>query len=1324
MANYVLGLQAGAAKGNEATFDGQPMEAGMHLRWSFVAALGFPPGGFWLCRRLAAKSDDKRIPPPELQPCDKQTGDSKDTYAVTTEMVAGRGVNPPCTTGPEWGKQDAQGWQCWGVPFTPPITKLNWPARYFGAPNPATAPPAVVEIDDVKEARKRLGTLKLAAGLTTAQEDQELLKLRAELLRLVFGYPAILLGNVPMPASPAGANAPKLNISVMQQLLLLALDPYFARVMGLYFVDKTAQPGIKYDYAIVGFWGATPSQNPVVYPGLAPAAPLARGTFAYNGVNIQAGTGGTSLWRWTKLDAQGNYIGQTDPTAPPAAQTAANAAVQGISQANQPPAMLLATTLSGGFPFFAPPPQVTFGLSQTGPTVDIEVAGQGTIQALSGGNVVATANFNSTALTIVTVTSSSPVDAIDQIVVTGTGGVFEVAECVAIGGLRMHPVGSATIGTQFAIIHAPGPIHAIPAPDRPFTTYLHRQADIDTATLKLVNHSLYDVTWPAPATPSPQTGNPVSDPMSLPPPTQPIGFVAERSDGAHNASAERLPGWITTRSAPTPTGSPITTSSLYRLVDSLRPDPVTGWSHRIAAFDLFGVRSQWSPWSAPRGVEKIAAPPTSLRILQFDNTPGGGGAAAADGSSWDGGTLRMLTNWSASRYLMYPDGKTARATVESIDTNGISTGVLTTYDLPIKPPTIHALTVTSVQTTAQPDGNGYTVDIRTQPALHALGDNDPSQLLMVTLPDGSQDRYVVRPLHQTSSSSSPVVARIVAGDASRIIASTSDYIGQPAYLVNGYGAKFAFSVPVTVPIDQKTVRFQVSLTASLEDPFQPSDLIVDPNGVNVPPRPMPQSAILIGHAAQRLTPPAPPIPTHSVDHLYYDPADATGMAGVTLPFTTPAGSGISGYLLERAPVRSIALSDVQRRIALIKAGTGNVTNNNPVVLDSGTPRADLAAWISALSTWIDCYNAQHATSFTVDTVLNDANAQRAFIEHFYNGLLDDELRALGDVADNSPGYVRVTPKPVLPSTTLSDEVIGTGYGRTLYRLSTVNAAGSPSDTSTGSAGPWYTRIVTPPRPPVLYKVQPTESSILVTWALDANPDVAGYLVYRGPTVESLADLRFFGADWTHPAPLSALPTVAINPKVNPSLAFVQGTGTPPNIDSRIVGFVPDPRLCARDYQGSDMAEIALPAGPPPDEVNGIYRLTDFSASAAPLAQPGFNYWTTPLVGGIAQMVTDSPTQTRLTGLRIGLGRGVPVVVVATWSGQVRVLGQVPNRRAGFIDGVNGSSAPLDGNAIAAAPPPGTTDPNAYAVVSVDIFGNRSAPSSVFAGQMLVLATTP
>ena len=51
MANLSLALQGGVALGTEQTFDGQPMQAGTHLRWSFVSAMGFPPGGFQMWRR-------------------------------------------------------------------------------------------------------------------------------------------------------------------------------------------------------------------------------------------------------------------------------------------------------------------------------------------------------------------------------------------------------------------------------------------------------------------------------------------------------------------------------------------------------------------------------------------------------------------------------------------------------------------------------------------------------------------------------------------------------------------------------------------------------------------------------------------------------------------------------------------------------------------------------------------------------------------------------------------------------------------------------------------------------------------------------------------------------------------------------------------------------------------------------------------------------------------------------------------------------------------------------------------------------------------------
>src|SRR5689334_12452980 len=59
----ILGLQGARATGAEPTFDDQPMQAGTHLRWAFAPELGFPPGGFQLCRRVA-RPDDTRIRPP------------------------------------------------------------------------------------------------------------------------------------------------------------------------------------------------------------------------------------------------------------------------------------------------------------------------------------------------------------------------------------------------------------------------------------------------------------------------------------------------------------------------------------------------------------------------------------------------------------------------------------------------------------------------------------------------------------------------------------------------------------------------------------------------------------------------------------------------------------------------------------------------------------------------------------------------------------------------------------------------------------------------------------------------------------------------------------------------------------------------------------------------------------------------------------------------------------------------------------------------------------------------------------------------------------
>jgi hypothetical protein len=1434
--NIVLALQGGVADGSEPTFDGQPMQKGVHLRWSFLAAIGFPPGGFWLCRRAAVKGE-KIIPPPPSaaqlagtvqtaavaapadnaiaettaagawqavmrQPCQSvqlagcaapgcdeviietfsrnadgvltvtgrrvvQVEQGAFRIVVQATSIAGLRVlgagsveecgcgplqPPDCgggtggnggTTGgtgpgsgsgkPVWGQTNDSGWQCWGVPFTLPVTNTHWPARYFGAPDPATSSPAALALADLAEARRRLGSLKLGAGLTAAEQHTGLLQLRAELERLVEGFPNTLLNEVPLPASTqSGASAPNLNINVMQELLLLALDPYFARVLGLYFVDEQAAPGIAYDYCITGYWGVTPCDNLVIYPGLAPAAPLARGAATFGGITIAPLGSETSLWRWTKFDASGSYNPRVDPTAPAYVQNAANAIAGGLTQAQQPQALLLAAAPPSFWIPFTAVPQLSIALAQLAAQLDVALAGSGTLQGLSDGAVVASAGFNSTQLQTVTLNAASAAQPIDAIQIIGALFASINGYVIAIGAITLHPLSPDAIGTRLAIMPPPVAIMPVAASDQPVTTFRHRQADVDMAALKLVPSSLFDVVWPAPAAAATGPGNPVTAPLQLPPPTTPIGFVAQREDSGVAGSAAALPGWIATRSAPAPAqNAGVNSANLYRLVDSQLPDPVQGWRHRVAGFDLFGARGSWSAWSAPRGVEKIAAAPTAMRIRQFDNSAAGGGAAAADGSAWVGGSLNLIVNWAGAAFMMYPDIATARITVASVDAAGATTGTLTTGDLAVPAPVINRLTVASITPTPAitPGQLSYSLEIQTTPPLTALASTDPGQMLVLSLPDGSLDRYAVRPAVSASApanAAGPVVAVVKAGSYARIVTNLADYIGQPAFLVQGYGVNPILPVPISVPIAQQTARAQVSVTGSTQNPFLAGEQIVDPNG-NLPNRPEPASVPMLFSGPQRLLPAAPPpvpppaIPVHQVSHLYYRPANANGQASQTLPSTTPAVTGVSGYVLQREPVRSLTLADVKRRNTL---SPPNPADPNPVVLDAGVARADLAAWIATIDPWLNAfnalqaYNAAHATppvaytALDATTLLSNTAGQRAFIEHFYGGLLDDELCALADLPANSPGYVRVNAQPFPPETSIADTVDGSGYGRTLYRLAAVNPAGSFS-AATNSAGPWYTTIVTPPRPPVLYKLQPTETAIIVAWALDTNPDVAAYAVYRAGSVTDLADLRYFGADPTHPSAAATLPAVHYNTQSSPALSFVQGTGG--NIDPRLIGFVPDPRLCARDYIGSDMGEVVLPAGTAPDTVNGVFRLCDYMPALGPTGQLAFNYWTPPAVGGIAQLVTNSATQTRLTGLRIGLGRGVPVVVVASWGNTVKALGTVPIRRAAFID-----SAPAsDPNAIAGAPPPETTGLNAYAVLAIDIFGNRSAASSPFAAQMLM-----
>jgi hypothetical protein len=1256
------------------------------------------------------------------------TGDGGGTGNGTGSVVGtGWGPGPP-----EWGPPDECGWQLWGEPFTLPVTRANWPARYTGALDPSTHPDPVVANRDITECGNRLGALDLLKGMSSSAEQQYFGQLRDECVRLVQGWPATPNYAVGTDASDDGTAAPQLSLSLVSQLQMSALNPYLARVLGLYFVDTHADPKTEYQYCIVGLWAQkVPPQ--ILSPGGAPTGALARGTAHFDGMTITANPSVSHLFAW-----QSDGSGSSQPPAqiqgvPAAVAAAFTAATATLAPTARPPALLGAQVNPPGWPFFLQPldPTVcTIVLNTPVSEVAVSIAGQGTVAAFSNGTQVATVQVSATSLTWYPLAAPDPSAApIDRITVVDTGGA---GSAVVIGSVASSPVTGANVGVRYALVNvpaataAPGPMPAPAAPAQPVTIFRRRTADVDPSTLTIKPSSFFEVQWVSPPlAAADQQGDPVTDPAALPPPRRTVAYLAQRGDGNLNHPVA-VPRIITATPQPTPADSPLLpAAAILRFVDSALPDPTNGYQHRTAGIGLFGQLGAWSDWSDARGVEHIAAAP-SLRLViggatqsSFDNSPAGGGAPdnAANPSAWVGGTLRAVASWTGSSLLAYPDARTARLTITALD--GANT-VLATHDFNIPASSVQAYTLS--QLVPDPDPTKGVTYAVTTPPLTPIAATDPAASLTLTgtLADGTAitERFVVRPGPADPSgpikSAGAVVATLLGGKGSRVVTNPSAFLNQPAYLVSGVSVPISPTVPLSVPIADTTASGEAVVGVSTKTPFQPAEQIVDPNtGAS---RSEPQSNTVVFIGAQQLTPPQPQavdqgVPTHIVHHLFYDPADFNGNAGYTLPFDVSDQQGVLGYLLDRAPAHSLFIADLKRRL------TAGLLDPNPAIAG----RADLQTWIDALPAWLSAYNQRNGTSLTQAGVLSDASGQRGLIQHFYGGLLDDELRALADVSGNAAAFAQRSPAPVvppappLPAPPLTDIVNGNGFGRNLYGLRSVNKAGARS-ARTPSVGPIYTRTVRPSRAPVLYKVTaaPGTGAFILAWALDGSPDVAGYLVYRATDPSDLADLRWFGPDPVHPADPATLARPQLTPGVWQPLSLTGGTGDP-----RLIGVVNDPRAYARDYDGSDMGEVALPQGTPPDQILGVYRLDEFDP-ATPNNQPGaFNYFIPGAAGGTAQLVTDTtvkPATSRVTGLRLGLGRGVAVAVVASYAGVVRVIGSQPVPRTTFIDGIAPGSAPptpADPNAAPTwtAPPAGQSP--SYAIVAVDVAGNLSAASAPF-----------
>ncbi len=264
---------------------------------------------------------------------------------------------------------------------------------------------------------------------------------------------------------------------------------------------------------------------------------------------------------------------------------------------------------------------------------------------------------------------------------------------------------------------------------------------------------------------------------------------------------------------------------------------------------------------------------------------------------------------------------------------------------------------------------------------------------------------------------------------------------------------------------------------------------------------------------------------------------------------------------------------------------------------------------------------------------------RRWADRFYPALNNEELNVIGMRAGNEKAFVLITAKPIAQPKYL-DSVNGIVRNRYYYRLRLINDSLSESSIWGPLSDPIVTPAVMPPRQPVFTKVEAGDRQITLHWALNQEPDLKEYLLYRAETKEELEDLRW----WSREA------------------------------DPRIVTTIPDPRIKTLTRAVSLPGELPIGA----DGILGVYMLDEFDREAdAPNRQThALNYWNpTPAnADELASVFTISPdgvVDHAVTNLRrVANGKSVAVVYRDT-SGEVQVVTQLHEQIPYVDEGLEG-----------------------------------------------------
>ena len=250
-------------------------------------------------------------------------------------------------------------------------------------------------------------------------------------------------------------------------------------------------------------------------------------------------------------------------------------------------------------------------------------------------------------------------------------------------------------------------------------------------------------------------------------------------------------------------------------------------------------------------------------------------------------------------------------------------------------------------------------------------------------------------------------------------------------------------------------------------------------------------------APRRTPPPAvavtlPPPQDGDIPADQAEPADWYGRARYRLGFAPSPGA--AGYRVLRASTAALFDRDrVQRQ-----SGTGPY---------AGGPFDD----DGASEAWL----AEQYPSLTVADLVADLDthpapaavqaAWRGWSAWYYPRLRNREVMELAERPGNEEAF-RPAHAGTVTAPPYRDTLDGRGLGRFVYRVRPVDAS--------GNAGAWSAafplvevRDVTPPAMPVLQSALGGENAVTITWRAGAEPDLAGYWVWRARRADALADVR-------------------------------------------------------------------------------------------------------------------------------------------------------------------------------------------------------------------------